>query len=416
MSEIIVNGGRVLKGSVKVQGAKNAALPLLAAAILIDGESIIHNCPWLSDVENSLKILRHLGCRIRRSHNTVYIDSRDIRECYVPDTLMGEMRSSIIFLGGIAARVGRAKLCMPGGCELGPRPIDLHLCALRKMGMNIYEEHGKIDCRVHCLCGADINLSFPSVGATENIMIAAAVAKGITRIYNAAREPEITDLARFLRSAGARIKGEGTGCITIEGVEKLHSAEHTVMPDRIIAATYMAAAAVCGGEVTLEGVVPEHMVQINSAFEEAGCRIECDEAHLRITSPERLSRIRMLRTMPYPGFPTDAGPPLMSVMAYADGCSMLVENIFTNRFRYTDELKRLGADIKVEGRVAVVEGRRKLTAARVNATDLRGGAALVVAALGAEGTTVIGNIKHIDRGHEDFETNLALLGADIKRE
>lgn len=416
MSQIIVNGGRCLEGSIKVQGAKNAALPLLAAAILVDGECVIHNCPCLSDVENSLEILKYLGCRVVRQESTVIIDSTNINGCYIPDNLMGEMRSSIIFLGSTSARMGRARLCMPGGCELGPRPIDLHLCSLRKMGMIISEEHGRIDCRAENLSGADINLSFPSVGATENVMIAASVAKGTTRIYNAAREPEIADLARFLRGAGARIKGEGTGCIIIEGVGKLHSVEHTVMPDRIIAATYMSAAAVTGGEVLLENVIPEHMVQINSAFEEAGCVVDCGASSLKFSAPKRLSRIRMLRTMPYPGFPTDAGPPLMSVMVYANGCSMLVENIFTNRFRYTDELKRLGADIKVEGRVAVVEGRKKLTGAPVKATDLRGGAALVIAALSAEGTTYIGDVKHIDRGHENFESNLALLGADIKRE
>ena len=304
----------------------------------------------------------------------------------------------------------------PGGCELGPRPIDLHICALKKMGLIVCEEHGRLDCCAERLKGKDINLSFPSVGATENIILAAATADGTTRIFNAAREPEICDLADFLRKAGAKISGDGSGCITIEGVESLGSVEHKIMADRIIAATYMAAAAVTGGDVCLKGINYEPMSQISDKFAEMGCEIIRQKNGLRIKAPNKLRRIPLLRTLPYPGFPTDAGPPIMSAMIVAHGCSVLVENIFSNRFRYTDELKRLGADIMVEGKVAIVEGGAKLTGARVKSTDLRGGAALVVAALAADGTTNISDIKYIDRGHENLEETLRNVGADIKRE
>lgn len=416
MAEIVVCGGRRLNGEIDIQGAKNAALPLLAATILINGQSVIHNCPQLSDVDTSLKILKFIGCGVKREGDTVVVDSTDIRGHIIPECLMGEMRSSIVFLGSIAARTGRAVLSHPGGCELGPRPIDLHLCALRKMGMTINEEYGRINCVVNKLEGVDINLSFPSVGATENVILAAVLSDGVTRIFNAAREPEICDLADFLRKAGAKISGDGTGCVIIEGVKELHNVEHSVLPDRIIAATYMAAAAVTSGDVVLRNVYPEQLTQICEHFAETGCEVNVYADSLRIRAPRRLNKISLLRTLPYPGFPTDAGPPLMSVMAVANGCSVLVENIFANRFRYTDELKRLGADIKVEGRVAIVEGRPKLTGANVKATDLRGGAALVVAALAAEGKTRITDVKHIDRGHERLEWNLERVGADIKRE
>ncbi len=416
MAEIVVCGGKRLRGEIKVQGAKNSALPLLAATILINGESVIHNCPHLSDVENSLKILKYIGCKVAREGDTVTVDARGVDDFVIPESLMGEMRSSIVFLGAIAARTGRAVLSSPGGCELGPRPIDLHLSALRKMGMEIHEEYGRLDCFARHINGADISLSFPSVGATENIMLAAVCAKGTTRIINAAREPEICDLANFLRNAGANIIGDGTGCMIIKGVDKLHSVQHTVMPDRIIAATYLAAAAVTGGDITVTDIRTEQMTQITDHIAETGCEIKYYDGAINIKAPKRLARIPMLRTLPYPGFPTDAGPPLMSVMTVAEGCSMLVETIFANRFRYTDELKRMGADIKVEGRVAVVEGRPKLYGTNVKATDLRGGAALVIAALAAEGTTRIGDIKHIDRGHENLETVLSNVGADIKRE
>ncbi len=416
MAEIVINGGRKLTGEINIQGAKNAALPLLAATILINGRSVLHNCPKLSDVETSLKILRFIGCDVSRYGSTVVVDATYVNGYAIPEELMGEMRSSIVFLGAVASRTKRAVLSSPGGCELGPRPIDLHLSALRKMGMEICEEYGRLDCRAESIKGTDINLSFPSVGATENIMLAAATAKGITRIYNAAREPEIADLAVFLRKAGAKILGDGTGCIVIEGVDSLHNVEHTVLPDRIIAATYMAAAAVTRGEMLLKNINTNHIGQISEHFAEAGCEIRSFEDSVYINAPEHLQRIPILRTLPYPGFPTDAGPPLLSVMTVADGCSMLVENIFANRFRYTDELKRLGAKIKVEGRVAVVEGVKKLTGACVKATDLRGGAALVIAALAADGETRICDIKHIDRGHEELEKNLTDVGADIKRE
>ncbi len=417
MQKLVIEGGNRLSGELNIQGAKNSALPLLAACILADGETMLHNCPRLSDVYAACRILGSLGCECKADVNDITVKALSPCGCCVPDELMREMRSSIVFLGAVLGRVGECSLSFPGGCELGPRPIDMHLAALRKMGAEITERYGLL----HCVCksglrGADINLGFPSVGATENVMLAAVRARGVTRILNAAREPEITDLAQFLKCCGARITGEGSGAVTVEGVEKLHGCEYSVMPDRIAAATMMSAAAVTGGELELIGARASDLGAVIPVFEEMGCRIYTYSDRLYISRRGQLSAVSLIRTMPYPGFPTDAQAPVMAALATACGTSMIVENIFENRYRHVDELARMGASIKAEGKVAVIDGVPRLYGAKVRAMDLRGGAALAVAALGAEGITEISDIKYIDRGYESLESQLRALGAKARRE
>ena len=417
MAKLLIHGAKKLQGEVPIHGAKNSTLPLMAASLICGGECTLHNCPALSDVETAKRILRHLGCVITDSGDgAIVIDPSPASRYDIPDNLMREMRSSIIFLGAIVSRIGKAVLSYPGGCELGPRPIDLHLAALRRMGVVIDEDHGKLKCFApYGLTGATISLAFPSVGATENILIAAVLAKGTTVINNAAREPEICDLADFLNSSGAKIHGAGESTVTIEGVKRLTGCEHWVIPDRIAAATYLAAAAATGSTLTISGIVPQHLEPIVPAFEESGCVLKTDGDRLRIVSPKRLQRIKTIRTMPYPGFPTDAQAPIMAMTTIADGTSIFVENIFESRYKHVGELLRLGANIKVEGRVAIVDGVEWLSGAPVEATDLRGGAALVVAGLAAHGVTEIGGLHHLDRGYEKLEENLSALGADIAR-
>ncbi|MBO5089990.1 MAG: UDP-N-acetylglucosamine 1-carboxyvinyltransferase [Clostridia bacterium] len=415
MAEIIVNGGKQLTGEIAVQGAKNSVLPVLAGAVLCDGECVIHNCPNLSDVQSSIKILRNFGAKVSYQDNTVTVDCRSIEKYEIPESLMREMRSSVVFLGGIIGRTKRAIISNPGGCELGPRPIDLHLSALKKLGVEIYEEHGFLNCNAEKgLYGTEIHLAFPSVGATENVILTAATAKGVTVIHNAAREPEISDLADFLNSAGARIYGSGSDTIYIHGVDKLHGTTHTIIPDRIVAATYMSAAAITGSKLNLSHIMPSHMVAILHTFRESGCDISVKGKALTITAPKRLSRVPTIRSLVYPGFPTDAGPLLISMLAMAKGTTVFIENIFENRFRYINELNRLGANIKTEGKVAVIEGVNSLSGAKCVCPDLRGGAALVVAALSANGQSEIDNISHINRGYDDITGVLASVGADIK--
>ncbi len=416
--KLIVKGGNRIEGELALHGAKNAALPLLAATVLIkDGECVIHNCPRLTDVDAALRILSHIGVKCRRDGSTVISDASAIGNCEIPVSLMREMRSSIVFLGSVLGRTGHCRMSYPGGCELGPRPIDLHLAALRSMGAIIEETHGFLDCTApKGLKGTSVLLSFPSVGATENVMLAAVTASGVTEIEGAAKEPEICDLASFLVSCGADIKGAGTDRIIICGKNKLSGCEYSVMPDRIAAVTYLCCAAVTGGELILTGADIAHIGAVVPVLKDMGCRIySFGRDSIYIKAAERLRAPHTVRTMPYPGFPTDAQAPLMATCTVADGTAVFVENIFDNRYRHVSELLRMGAVIKTEGRVAVVQGVRRLSAAEIVSPDLRGGAALVIAALGADGTSSIGGISHIDRGYESIEKALYSVGADIKR-
>ena len=415
--KLVINGGRRLEGEIQVHGAKNSALPLLAATILAHGECILHNCPMLTDVDAACRILSCLGCRCSRNGSTVCVDSSNVCGNEIPDNLMREMRSSIVFLGAVLGRTRRCRLTFPGGCELGARPIDLHLAALREMGAEIEEQHGWLECAAPGgLHGARVTLSFPSVGATENIMLAAVCAEGTTEIHNAAREPEIVDLAEFLNKCGARISGAGGSTIAIEGVKRLEPSEHSVIPDRIAAGTYLCCAAATRGELILTRCCQEHMMGFLPVLESMGCRIyPYGGGKLYISCTRRLTAPPTIRTMPYPGFPTDIQAPFTALSSVAEGTSMFVENIFENRYRHVPELIRLGASIKVEGRVAVVQGVPALSGARVCAGELRGGAALVTAALAAEGTSEISGVCYIDRGYESIEKTLRSVGADISR-
>lgn len=416
MSAFLIEGGSKLSGSVAVQGAKNSVLPILAATILSGGISVIHNCPQLTDVDASIAILRHLGCVVRQDGEDITVDSGPMNRCDIPDRLMREMRSSVVFLGAILGRMGCAELSMPGGCELGPRPIDLHLAALREMGASIDGQGGSLNCRCQgALQGREIVLSIASVGATENIMLAACRAEGTTVISNVAREPEIVDLQQFLRAAGADITGAGSSTVVIRGGRPLHEAEHTIIADRIVAATYLSAAAAAGGEVELTGVDRRYLLPVLEVYRMAGCEIHTWSDRIQMTCPERRKAVRPIRTAPYPGFPTDAQPPVLAALCTAEGTSVFVETIFENRFRHCGELLRMGADVRVEGRVAVVCGVERLQGAMVHAPDLRGGAALVVAALGAEGTSEINGLSHIDRGYSRLAQDLRQLGANICR-
>ncbi len=409
-----IAGGRPLTGSLRRQGAKNCVLPLLAATILGRGVSVLRNCPRLSDVEASLAILEHLGCRTAWEGDAVSVDARTLRECAVPDALTRAMRSSVIFLGAILGRLGCAEMSYPGGCELGPRPIDLHLEALRALGAEIEEGPGGLRCDAARLRGGEIHLALPSVGATENAMLAAAAAQGVTVIRGAAREPEIVELQRFLRSMGALVRGAGSSTVTVRGGKPLHGGEIAVMGDRIVCATYLCGCAAAGGEVELSGVEPDHLSTVTDLLAQAGCEVhtEGDRVRLRRDRAKRLRAVSRIHTAPYPGFPTDAQPPLMAALATARGTTVFVENMFASRYRHIDELARMGADIRSEGRVAVVSGVERLHAAQTRAFDLRGGAALAVAALGAEGESFITGLNHIRRGYADLAGDLSALGAE----
>lgn len=416
MSAFVISGGRRISGSLRVQGSKNSVLPILAATVLTEGKSVIHNCPDLSDTGGTVRILKNLGCKVIREGNTIIVDSTDISSTEIPERLMREMRSSVIFLGAILGRMKSAVVSTPGGCEIGLRPIDLHLYAMKQLGVQVDENYGKLICTApNGLKGKKITFSFPSVGATENAILASVTAMGTTTIVNAAREPEIIDLCDFLNKCGGEIYGAGESVITIKGKEKLYPCEYSVICDRIACATYLIAGAVTGGDITLENTNPVHLSAVLPLLEETGCDINIRCRAIRLKAPRRLNRIDKIITQPYPGFPTDAQAPFTTLVCVAKGTSVIVENIFESRFKHIPELVRMGAKIRMEGRVAVIDGVDRLYGAEVVSPDLRGGAALVLAGLCAEGETVVNNIKFIDRGYEDFENNLSMLNADVKR-
>ena len=413
MSYLMIGGGRPLHGRIAVQCAKNSVLPVLAAALLAGDTCRIAACPRLSDVETAAEILRHLGCTAQWDGGDLLVDTTHISRCDIPEELMRKMRSSVIFLGAILSRCGQAELSYPGGCELGPRPIDLHLTALRTLGAEINEIGGSLLCRANRLRGADIVLTLPSVGATENAILAACGAEGTTVIANAAREPEIADLQDFLQKLGVEIHGAGTSAITVQGKGTLHGCTHRCIGDRIAASTYLCAAAAAGGQVTLSGIDYRHLATVTTALHQAGCRLQCDDDTITLESSGRLRAIAPVRTSPYPGFPTDAQPLLMAALLRSEGATMFVENMFESRYRHVPELLRMGAEIRLEGRVAVVCGVTDLHGAAVRSADLRGGAALVIAGLQAQGVTQIHNMHHIQRGYQDIAGDLAALGAEV---
>ena len=413
MSYLMIGGGRPLHGRIAVQCAKNSVLPVLAAALLAGDACRIAACPRLSDVETAAEILRHLGCTAQWDGGDLLVDTTHISRCDIPEELMRKMRSSVIFLGAILSRCGQAELSYPGGCELGPRPIDLHLTALRTLGAEINEIGGSLLCRANRLRGADIVLTLPSVGATENAILAACGAEGTTVIANAAREPEIADLQDFLQKLGVEIHGAGTSAITVQGKGTLHGCTHRCIGDRIAASTYLCAAAAAGGQVTLTGIDYRHLATVTTALHQAGCRLQCDDDTITLESSGRLRAIAPVRTSPYPGFPTDAQPLLMAALLRSEGATMFVENMFESRYRHVPELLRMGAEIRLEGRVAVVCGVTDLHGAAVRSADLRGGAALVIAGLQAQGVTQIHNMHHIQRGYQDIAGDLAALGAEV---
>ncbi len=412
MKTYIVEGGRKLEGSTYVSGSKNASLPIIAASILNGGITKLYNVPNIHDTKIMLKILEYLGCKTKRNNGKIVIDSKNIKLHEIPEELMREMRSSVIIVGALLGRLKQATFSYPGGCDIGSRPIDLHLKAFEKLGVELEEESGFIRCKSDNIIGTQIQLDFPSVGATENIMLASILAKGETVIANAAMEPEIVDLQNFLNKMGANIKGAGTNNITINGVTKLKDVSYNIMPDRIEAGTLLCAVALTGGKLELKNVVPEHLTPVIHKLEECGCIIKIEKDTLYLQAPKKL-KATDIKTMPYPGFPTDMQSIFASMLSTAKGTSIIVENIFENRYKYVTELNRMGAKITIEGRTAVIKGVRKLSGANVKATDLRGGAALILAGLVAKGKTTIMNIEYILRGYENIEKKLRNLGAKI---
>lgn len=412
MDKYIIKGGRKLSGRVRVHGAKNAVLPIMAASVLAGDECRIYDCPRLSDVSHTINILERLGCRVDFSRDILKIDSSSASSWEIPEDLMREMRSSIIFLGALAGKMGRARMCAPGGCELGNRPIDLHIKALRELGLEVREENGFIEAVADRMHSGDIHLSFPSVGATENIILAAVSLKGETTISNAAKEPEITDMCDFLNKMGAHIEGAGTEFIRITGTAHLHGAEHKIMPDRIVAATLMCSAMTTKSEIELLNVRSAHLGAIVSVLRDSGAKIEFFKDKMYIRAPEKTGSVDMIKTQVYPGFPTDAQSPVMAALCFAEGTSVIVENIFDSRYKIIPELRKMGADILQDGRVAIIKGQ-KLSGAHIRAMDLRGGAALAVAALGADGVSELSGIHYIERGYVNLDEMLGDLGADI---
>ena len=404
--------GKKLQGEVNISGSKNASLPIIAAAILNSDTTKLYNVPKIHDTQITLEILKILGCKIKKNSGKIEINSKYINKTEIPEDLMRQMRSTVILAGAILGRFKEVKFSYPGGCEIGARPIDLHLAAFRKMGIQVEENAGFIKCSCDKIYGADINLDFPSVGATENIILAATLADGITIINNAAMEPEIIDLANCLNKMGAKIYGAGTNVIKIIGVNKLRSIGYKIMPDRIEAGTFLCAAAVTGGKIKINNVVPSHITPAIHKLQEMGCKIDFNKNSILIEAPKRLKSIE-IKTMPYPGFPTDLQQIFGSILTTAKGTSIIIENIFENRFKYINELKRMGAKVTIEGKTAVITGTKKLVGATVDGNDLRGGAGLILAGLAAKGRTKVNNIEYVFRGYENIDKKLTMLGASI---
>ena len=417
MEKLVIEGGHPLSGTVHVHGAKNAALPILAASVMAEGRHVIENVPNLSDIQVMIAILNELGCKVCYKDGKVYADTGPANSSHIPDALMRQMRSSIFLMGPLLARFGKAEVHQPGGCAIGARKIDLHLKGLQALGARIEETAESIVCHADRLTGADIALDFPSVGATENIMMAAVKAEGITRITNAAREPEIQDLQNYLNSMGARIVGAGTDTITIHGVRTLTPSPtaYRIIPDRIVAGTLMIAAAVTNGQITLRGVCPQHLTALIHVLKQAGVQITADGDIINLCSFTKPKPIERIVTAPYPAFPTDLQSQIMVLMSLSEGLSVIKETIFEGRFKHVDELVRMGADIRVDMSTAFIRGVPRFYGATVEATDLRAGAALVIAGLAATGTTIVEQLHHIDRGYERIETILSSLGAKIER-
>jgi UDP-N-acetylglucosamine 1-carboxyvinyltransferase len=413
MEKFIVTGEVQLNGTIRADGAKNAALPIMAASLLCAGQNIIHDVPCLRDISIMQDILTLLGAKITREKNTLVIDTTNIDKQEVPEHLMREMRASVFLMGPLLGRMRKVHLSYPGGCAIGPRPIDLHIKALEKMGAVVRESFGFIEMEAMHLHGGEIYLDFPSVGATENAIMAGVLAHGITLIRNAAREPEIYDLQNFLNKMGAKVSGAGTDTVRIEGVSKLWPTEHTIIPDRIQAGTYLLAGAITCGDIVVKNIVPDFLFSVINKLEEIGAKIEIGADFVRVKA-EKLRGVD-IKTLPYPGFPTDLQAPMLSFLTIAQGTSVITETIFENRYKHVDELTRMGAKIKVEGRTAVIRGVTSLTGAVVAAPDLRAGAALVLAALAAQGVSEIEAIYHIDRGYERIEEKLQSIGAQIVR-
>ena len=415
MEKLFIQGGRRLSGTVKISGAKNAVLPVIAASLLASTPSVIEEIPDLDDVTTITEVLQYLGLNTRREPGRLFIDSTGIKSCEASYELVRKMRASFLVMGPLLSRFQEARISQPGGCAIGTRPIDLHLKGFEALGAEIIQGHGFIEARApKGLQGAKVYLDFPSVGATENIMMAASLANGRTIIENAAQEPEIVDLANYLNAMGANVRGAGTNAIRIEGVKNLTGTSYAVIPDRIEAGTYMVAAAITGGDVLLKNVLYEHLKPLVAKLKEAGVAIEQDVDQMRVTASGGLRAVD-IKTLPYPGFPTDMQAQFMALMSVADGSSIVSETVFENRFMHVDELKRMGANIRVDGRIAMLDGVKKLTGCPVTATDLRAGAALVLAGLAAEGQTEIGSVYHIDRGYDRIVDKLQGLGADISR-
>ncbi|EKS8363672.1 UDP-N-acetylglucosamine 1-carboxyvinyltransferase [Bacillus thuringiensis] len=417
MEKIIVRGGKRLNGTVRVEGAKNAVLPIIAAALLAsDGKNVLSEVPVLSDVYTINEVLRHLNAEVVFENNQVTIDSSKELNIEAPFEYVRKMRASVQVMGPLLARNGRARIALPGGCAIGSRPIDQHLKGFEAMGAKVQVGNGFVEAYVEGeLKGAKIYLDFPSVGATENIMSAATLAKGTTILENAAKEPEIVDLANFLNAMGAKVRGAGTGTIRIEGVDKLYGANHSIIPDRIEAGTFMVAAAITGGDILIENAVPEHLRSITAKMEEMGVKIIEENEGVRVIGPDKLKAVD-IKTMPHPGFPTDMQSQMMALLLQADGTSMITETVFENRFMHVEEFRRMNADIKIEGRSVIMNGPNSLQGAEVGATDLRAAAALILAGLVSEGYTRVTELKHLDRGYVDFHKKLAALGATIERE